>query len=82
MKFALKILLYIRVDGIKAFFMSNNTGLELNNDILYVQNIINKCTKTYRQIHKSFINKNKIFSSRLYFVCFQFRNVFDSGYWV
>lgn len=62
--------------------MGIDTGLELNNDILYVQKVFNKCTKTYKMLKRNFQIKNKIFASRFYFVTFQFRNIFDNGYWV
>ena len=62
--------------------MSVNTGLELNNDILYVKKVFNKYSNTYKKIKHNITNKTKIFASRLYFISFQFRNIFISGNWV
>lgn len=62
--------------------MGIDTGLELNNDILYVQKVFDKCTRTYKQIKKTLKNKNEILSSRFYFIRFQFKNIFDNSYWV
>lgn len=59
--------------------MGVNGGLELNNDILYVKKVFDKYTNTYKRIKRNFKNKNKILASRLYFIVFQFKNIFGNG---
>ena len=59
--------------------MGVNSGLELNNDILYVKKVYNKYTNTYKRIKRNIKNKNKIFASRFYFIVFQFKNIFGNG---
>ena len=62
--------------------MGVNTGLELNNDILYVKKVFDKYSNTYKKVKLSLKIKNKIFTSRFYFIVFQFKNIFISGNWV
>ena len=62
--------------------MGVNTGLELSNDIQYVKRVFNKYTNAYKKIKRNIKNRNKIFASRLYFIVFQFKNVFCGGNWV
>lgn len=56
--------------------------LELDLDIKYVKNIINKCFSTYKNTKIKLFGFDKKYSSRIYFICFQFRNIFDSRLWL
>ena len=40
--------------------MGVNSGLELNNDILYVKKVFDKYSNTYKKIKRNIKNKNKM----------------------
>lgn len=62
--------------------MEINSDLDLDNDLKYVKTALNKYTDIYKEIEKSISCANKTFASRFYFVCFQFRNIFDKSLWL
>ncbi len=62
--------------------MNNNAELDLDLDIKYVKSIIDKSSNFSHKILDKFSGADKIIISRIYFVCFQFRNIFDNGLWM
>ena len=58
------------------------SDLDLDNDIKYVKTAINKYADFYKKIEQSVHCANKVFASRLCFICFQFRNIFDRSLWL
>ena len=57
-------------------------NLELDLDIKYVKTIIDKYLSKYNKTKLKSFNIDKKYSSRIYFICFQFRNIFDSRLWL
>ena len=60
--------------------MENNTELEL--DIQQVRAVINKCMTVYSTAVNKFSHTDKIINSRKKFIFFQFRNIYDSSFWL
>ena len=63
-------------------FMNINSNLDLDNDIKYVKTVINQYSSAYKDIEQNVAAINKKFIARLYFVVFQFRNIFDKSLWL
>lgn len=62
--------------------MNINSNLDLDNDIKYVKTVINQYSSAYKDIEQNVAAINKKFIARLYFVVFQFRNIFDKSLWL
>lgn len=62
--------------------MEINSDLDLGNDLKYVKTTLNKYTDVYRKFEENILLANKTFASRFYFICFQFRNIFDKSLWL
>ena len=58
---------------------NNNTELEL--DIQQVKAVINRFMTFYSVSVCKFAQTDKIITSRKSFILFQFRNVYDNGFW-
>lgn len=57
-------------------------SLEVDIDIKYAKSVIDRCNLIYKDTNKKIKCLNKDMISRLYFIYFQFRNIFDSGLWL
>lgn len=62
--------------------MNINSNLDLDNDIKYVKTVINQYSSAYKDIEQNVAAINKKFIARLYFIVFQFRNIFDKSLWL
>lgn len=58
----------------------NSTELEL--DIQQIKAVINRCVRAYSSTVYNFSRTDKIITSRRNFILFQFRNIFDTGFWL
>lgn len=56
--------------------------LELDLDIKYVKSFVDKCSFIRKKMLNITIDKNKKLFSRICFIIFQFRNIFDNGLWL
>ena len=54
---------------------------ELELDIQYVKSVMTKCVCLYKNTLKNVVNTDKIINKRKKFILFQFRNIFDCGFW-
>lgn len=57
-------------------------NLEIDIDIKYAKSVMDKCTLACKTTQSKITQTNKEINSRIKFICFQFKNIFDSGFWV
>lgn len=63
-------------------FMNNNAELDLDLDIKYIKKIITKSSGFSNKLLCKLMETDKVIMSRIHFVCFQFRNIFNNGLWL
>ena len=61
--------------------MGIDSDLDLNNDLKYIKNTINKYTNSFKKFEKKLSLTNKVYARRLYFIKLQFENIFNLNIW-
>lgn len=56
--------------------------LELDLDIKYIRTVLRKYSYIYKRTQSKLTGIDKKMSSRICFILFQFRNIFDNGLWL
>lgn len=55
---------------------------ELELDIQYVKSLMTKCVYLYKNTLKNVVHTDKVINNRKKFILFQFRNIFDTSFWL
>ncbi len=63
-------------------FMNNNAELDLDLDIKYIKKLITKSSVFPNKLLNKLAETDRIIISRIHFVRFQFRNIFNNGLWL